>query len=749
MRRLIPSVLAAAALPTLALAQQAAPQPDAAPATAKGETSPPPAKPPLGKPGDKTKTVGEVVVTGQVSPVQSSIDRKSYSLATDLKAQSGGSVADSLRNVPAVEVDIQGNVSLRGDSNVTILVDGKPSSLLSGDTRAQALQSMPADSIERVEVITNPSAEFGANGSAGVINLITKKSRGAGFTGSLRVTGGDSGRIKAGATVGYNSARLNFTGELGVYHDTLKITVFDLREQRATPQGPFQTVFEDQVNDLFATAPYGRGSIDFDLTPKTQIGAEGHFNLTSFHGDVPSRFSDNDPADGLASTFLRDVRLHESRSAGELSVNLRRKLAGDGEFKASLSGEEVNDPRERFGETFDSNPPAPAAFVDQPENIHQHHVELKGDLTQPFADMSKLKAGVDIDYVDNSYRDRAYIGTDAAALVLDPTQSNLFLFRQTVSAAYATYEKPIGELTVLGGLRVEDVRIHLDQATLGETDVNHYANVYPTLHLGWKLSDDQSLTASYSHRVQRPDPILFNPFRLQLDPLDFQSGDPHLKPSQTQSFEVGYERHQGASLFSATLFYRGSRDIFLRVQRDLGGGITLNQLQNVAQVQLAGLDTVLTGKLGSALSYNVSAEAAWKHFDSLGPQFAPARSLVAGSGRGSLTWQASAKDLFQLNGSISQKGLTPQGTVYPLRELDLGYRRKLGEKLFLLVTLQDVLHSYLPLTVNSTPLLRERIKTELSSRQAQIGLTWAFGGGKPKDPGFEFQNGGGGAGPTP
>src|SRR3569623_1443420 len=160
--------MAATALPGVAAAQE---PPASGPVPA--------AKPP--------KTVGEVVVTGQAPAVQTSIDRRSYSVSGDLQAQTG-SISDALRNVPSVEVDVQGNVSLRGDPNVTILVDGKPSSLFQGDNKAQALQSLPADSIERVEVITNPSAEFRADGTAGVINLISKKAKGVGRTGSVRLT---------------------------------------------------------------------------------------------------------------------------------------------------------------------------------------------------------------------------------------------------------------------------------------------------------------------------------------------------------------------------------------------------------------------------------------------------------------------------------------------------------------------------------------------------------------------------------
>ncbi|MGZ6037603.1 MAG: TonB-dependent receptor plug domain-containing protein, partial [Phenylobacterium sp.] len=199
MRTGLISLAVAAALPSLAVAQEAAP---AKPAPAPG------------------KTVGEVVVTGQAqAPVQVSIDRKSYDVSKDLQAQSGA-IGDALRNVPSVQVDPQGNVSLRGDSNVTILIDGKPASQFEGDNRALALQSMPASSIERVEVVTNPSAEFRADGSAGIINLITRKARGTGVTGAVNLMAADGDRFAAGLSGGYNSKRLSMTGEVAIRQDT-------------------------------------------------------------------------------------------------------------------------------------------------------------------------------------------------------------------------------------------------------------------------------------------------------------------------------------------------------------------------------------------------------------------------------------------------------------------------------------------------------------------------------------------------
>jgi outer membrane receptor protein involved in Fe transport len=175
------------------------------------------------------KTVGEVTVMG-ASPndYRASIDRKSYGVANDLAATTG-SISDALRNVPSVEVDPQGAVSLRGDPNVTILIDGKPSTLFRGAGAALALQSMPADSIERVEVITSPSAEFSPDGSAGIINLITKRTRKAGRSGSVRLNVGNDGRLNGGLTAAYNSNRLTLSANLSAQTQPNNAKVDDAR----------------------------------------------------------------------------------------------------------------------------------------------------------------------------------------------------------------------------------------------------------------------------------------------------------------------------------------------------------------------------------------------------------------------------------------------------------------------------------------------------------------------------------------
>ncbi|HEY2357923.1 MAG TPA: TonB-dependent receptor, partial [Phenylobacterium sp.] len=671
---------------------------------------------------------------------QTSIDRRSYSVATDLQAQTGA-IADALRNVPSVEVDVQGNVSLRGDPNVTILVDGKPSSLFQGDNKGQALQSLPADSIERVEVITNPSAEFRADGSAGVINLISKKAKGVGLIGSVRVVTGDGDRYSASASTGYNSNDLTIASDLSFRQDTQKTHTVDNRRQLDPAGGGFDAVDQDQITHFLANSFNGRTSVDYDLTPRTRIGGETHGNYTFFRISAPSQFSAEDVAGAPADSFDRLLSVHQKRAALEFSGNLRQKVGGEGEFVLSLSHEDINDDRVRAGHTSDQVPPAPDLFDEQRLDNHLHLTDLKGDYTQPMADNSKVKLGFDIEYVDNAYRNRGFTGSAPDALVPDASLTNLFLFKRTISAAYATYEQPIGDLTVLAGLRVEDVRMDLDQATLGRSDENKYLKAYPSLHLGWKLADAQQLTASFSRRVQRPDPSEFNSFRFMIDPLNFRSGNPFLKPQQTQSFELGYEYRQSPVLLLATLYYRENRDGVADVARDLGDGVVLTQRANIAQSRSTGVELVANGRLTKTLTYNVNGNIGWSQLDALGPTFAPARSLFTPSGRGSLTWQPTAADTVQLNAFMNGKRLTPQGYADSMVGVDVGYRHKLTDKLSLMMTAQDVLGTFRAFQAIDTPVLHERTTTDFDTRQVRIGLTWSFGGGRQKDQGFEFQNG--------
>jgi len=730
----------------LCLALAAAPS--LAPSLSWAQDKPQPAKP-AAKPAAATPghTVGEVVVTGQGPALQTSIDRRSYDVTKDLQA-TGGSIGEALRNLPAVQVDPLGNVSLRGDPNVTILIDGKPSSMFEGDSKAQSLQAMPANQIERVEVITNPSAEFRADGTAGIINLVTKKARGAGATGSAKLTAANHGRMTASLNGGYNSKTLSVSGDLNLRHDNQLSHTVDDRHLFDVAAGGFDEIRQTQVQYSQLDFDSARAAIDYDLSPKTRLSAEirGTYIDVTYGG--PAQFVDSDPAGATTSLFERDLDLHQLRANGVASATLRHSFAEPGrELTVSLTSDVTNDDRTRAGRTLSFTPPAPASFDKQRLNYDYDRTQLKADYVHPMGEGATLKAGLDLEYDDNSYRNLGTRGPAAEGQAFDPSLSNLFLFRQSIDQAYVTYERPFGDLTVLAGLRAEDVRIDLDQATVGRKDRNAYTRFYPSLHLSWTLDDRQKLTASYSHRVQRPNPLQFNTFPILLDPVNLRAGNAGLKPQETHSFEAGYEYRSGPTIYLATLYYRENFNGFSDVVRDIGNGVFLTTAANISKSRTVGADLVANGRLSKSLTYNVSSTIGWTEIDPQPLGSPTTRSAVSLSGRGNLTWQVTPKDLVQFNGFLNGKQLTSQGFFEPLGALNIGYRHKFDDRFAFVLTVQDMLHNLKFTQVIDTPTLKVRNATFLNSRQIQAGFTWTFGGGKPRDPGFDFGAGGGGGGP--
>jgi outer membrane receptor protein involved in Fe transport len=710
-------------VPALLAAVQAAPA--AAPAT------------PPQRPAEASTGVSAVEVKADAPPVRTSIDRRSYSISGDLSSQAG-TVADALRNIPSVEVDLQGNVSLRGDPSVTILIDGKPSGLFQGEGRGQALQQMSADRIDRVEVSTNPSAEFRGDGTGGVINLITKKAKGAGRTSGLRLTAGDGGRGGVSGNIGYNGGKLSASGDLGYRRDTADQVDYEQRRQAdldSETRGQTQLDFESVTS---------QGTVDYDLTDKLRLGGEARLSRFDLAVDSQSHTDRENGAADPTQVYDRDLTVRQRRDNAAISGSLRRKFDGEGhELSLKLSYDVTDDNRVRTGRTVNSLPAATSAFDQQRLGYDVRQTDLKGDYVRPMGEGRTLKLGFDLQFDDNGYKNQGYRGLTLEGLVPDPLLTSDFLYEQTLSQAYATYEQPVGDLTVLAGLRYE--KSQLDLASPGREDQNDTADWLPSLHLSYPLGERQKLTASYSERLQRPGPFDLNPVPFLLDPVNYRIGNPNLKPQETQSFELGWQYRKAPMLAMATLYYRLNDKVMSDVVTDIGNGVFVTTKANVAQSRNGGLELVLNGKLSKTLTYNLSTNLFWTELDGSNLGFQGERSATSASGRASLSWQATAKDLIQVNGFTSGKRLTAQGYVMPSTGIDLGWRRKIDDRLSLVVTVQDVLGLYRDKQVIDTPALKSLVVRDVDARMLRVSLAWTFGGGKRKDAGFDFQ---GPAGPS-
>lgn len=699
----------------------------------------PPAKP-AEKPAPGA-TVGEITVQGTAPPVRTSIDRNSYSVANDLQATTG-SISDALRNVPSLEVDVQGNVALRGDTNVTILIDGKPSGMFQGDNRAQALQSLPADQIDRVEVITNPSAAFDPNGSGGIINLVTKKSRKPGANGSLRANVGSQGRQNAGISASYRSGKLTLSGDASYRHDSIKQS-YERERSAVEAGGVVRESLDAGVQGGRVNVINLRGGADYDLTEDDRLSVELRYTLVDFQDRLAFAF---DQTAGGAPTRAYDRFGYQEQDRPSVAgtVRYRHTFGDDHQLDVDVSRERNENEFDRDFLNVNRLPVSPDLTERLTTDTGFWKTTAKIEYAGPMGDGVKLKLGYSLDADDQDYDNRGFRGATPASLTPAASLTNLFRFDQQVHAVYGTYERPFGKLTALAGLRLEAVNIDIDSVTQALRASNDHVSLYPSLHLNYQLTEAQKLTASYSRRIQRPQPQDYNPFRVYQDLQNFRAGNPDLRPQQSDSFELGYQYRKSGAIYQATFFYRDIRDGVNDVTRDLGNGVFLTTRENIGKSRSAGVEIVANGRLFKDFSYNVSGNASWFEIDGAGLGFGSRkRDAMSVTGRANLSWQVTSKDFLQLNGFMNGKRLTPQGYIQPMGGLNLGYRRKVSDQLSLVVTGGDVLNTIRFKRVIDTPTLRDVEAYRPQNRGVFVGFTYAFGGGKPREPGFDFGQGGG------
>jgi outer membrane receptor protein involved in Fe transport len=706
-----------------------------------------------------------VTVTGTTAPVRSSVDRLSYSVANDLQTATG-SVADALRNVPGVEVDPQGNVSLRGDSNVTIMIDGRPSALLRGEGRADALQQMGAQDLERVEVITNPSAAMSPEGTAGVINLVTKKTRRAGKTGTVRASVGTEGRANVGASGSYSTPKLTVSADAGFRKQGGEFTSERLRQRLDPATGAvldssLTETLSNQEGGGFANARLG---VDYDPNPQDRFSLEA--SLFSF-GLKPDGFTSLE-ARNAAGVVTRATRRDFENEFGNENKSVR--LSWRHRFSGGQTGNEheltVDATADMFDNFNDASiqetslvPPGPDAFERNRNTIDRDENRLKVEYARPLAGEQKLRVGYEGALSEVHFDFQRRRGASPSTIALDPIFSNAFAFDQDVHAVYGTYERPHGDkLTVQYGLRVEQAYTTAASTTLPPfglpfrpREENDYFRVYPTLNLGYDLDDTRRIRAGYSRRVQRPQPFDLNPFPIFIDEQNYRTGNPDLEPEVTDSFEAAFQYRRQSTFYLATLFYRQASGGITDIVFARPGGVFETTRANLAESRRVGLELVANGRITPKLTYNASATIAQVEIEPTGfGGITEGRSGTSVNGRLSLSYNPTAKDFLQLSGFVVGEQLQAQGVREPAGMLNFGYRRKVDEKLSLVFSAQNILDTFTQRTRIDTPVLRERFEQNFLAPAAFVGFTYSFGDGTARrrpEPTFEFEQGGGGGAP--
>jgi outer membrane receptor protein involved in Fe transport len=693
-----------------------------------------PASPPTPAPAQApapVSTVTGVVVSAQRPAVKQSIDRTTYNVGDDPQAQTG-TVADLLRGLPSVDVDVDGNPSLRGDSSVQVMINGRPSAMMSGADRGAILQMMGADSVDSIEVITNPSARFSPDGAAGIINIVTKKNYRPGADGVVRASVGEEGRYNLGFNGAYGAGPINIHGGVNLREDTRQ------RDSENLRSNPDPTTGQIVTSDQFDSGTVARNSrsvylgLDYDMTKLDALTMD----MTYHDRGGPPRTLEHDISSLPVSDYLRIGGGDEHGVDEDASARYTHSFAGEEhqftlDIKWSLSQDQD---RHSYLDVF-TLPVGPDTADDQIFHSQELQRQLQAEYTRPLPGDAKLDVGYSLRRDD----DRYFNGADT----LDPmtgaatpnlAQTNDFVFAQTIHALFGTYQRSFGKLGVMAGLRLEQVFIDTDQRTTGLVDHFGYGRVYPSLHLQYPIAKTQTLKASYSLRINRPGPDDLNPFVVVQDAFNESSGNPRLTPQQTHAMEATWLNTLPGATQSVTAYFRQTENDLTDVTQYITPTLLLATKANLGRIRSVGFDFAANGKPSGAFSYTANAYLFDNQVAASNLGYSGIKQGVGYSGKVNLNWRPTSKDLLQTTLNYNSARITPQGLREPNGGVDVGYRRNLLSDLAAVFTMSDVFNSRGEKTVIDTATVHDLALRGASGRIAYVGLTWKLGGAKSQHP---------------
>jgi outer membrane receptor for ferrienterochelin and colicin len=685
-----------------------------------------------------------VVVTARKLAVETLIDRKVYSVTDDVQA-TFGTVSDVLSAIPSVDVDPDGNVSLRGDSNVLILIDGKPSTQFSGSAAGDNLQTMAAKDIERIEVMTTPPAQFKADGAAGVINIITRKKQPDGLAGSLQGSLGSGGRSVVGASTSYSSGRLTASATAGFRHDyRQRLLESDVRAPNPTTAQLLDS--NSSLNErIRRQAPTVGLSAEYALDDRQSVSGSVRWNERGGLRTYTQLNDSSTPAGLLTSSSRRISAGHDPETDYDERLGFLRKLARPGEEIDISVHRSTSHQREHYDYTNDSFIPAAATFYNN-LNLREDHAttEFGVDYALPFSKARSLKLGYAFEQDDFRYGNAGNnVDPVTGVQTVDPNVTNDFKFRQQINAGYASYQATIGTWNWLAGLRAELTHTDAQQLTDNVSNSGSYFRIYPSLHADRSLSDEATLSFGASRRVTRPDPSNLDPFVDHEYTPNLRAGNANLQPQYTQSYEFGYGFEGRGLAYQLTGYYRRNRDSATDVTEYLGNGFSLTTKANLPKNDSAGLEFTSNGHIVPQLAYSLSGNLFYSQIDATALGVPGLQSTSGVNGKLKLDYRPTSADSVQLIVTRTDKRLTPQGYVSAINIVNVGYKHQVTSDLTAIVTVSDVFNGQHYERFESTPAFTGDYLRAVRGRVLYVGVIYSFGSTKKdKQANFEYDQGG-------
>lgn len=533
---------------------------------------------------DSTMLEG-VELRAEASTVEIKLDKRVYNVGQDMMVK-GGTVSDVLDNVPSVSVDVEGNVSLRGNENVRILIDGRPSNAINV---TDALRLLPADAIDKVEVITNPSARYDAEGGGGILNIILKKGKNQGLNGVVTGTVGDPRNYGLTGNINFKSENFNVFATLG-YSD-----------RNSPGNSKTDSEYFDQDGNTTGFINERRKNNRLREAYNGSFGSEWYLDKTTTWTNTVSYRRDNgsNPDEVLFYDYDADFnylgvrrRFNDQTNKGEnieYASNLIKKFKKDDhqltvDFSTSLNKD--ND----FSYIFDATDQTTANIQRQNRNLFQT------DYVLPIGENTRFEAGYRGDFtkVITDF-DVETFNDDTNEFETDPRFSNLFEYKEYVNAFYTQFGSKISKFSYLFGLRWEDSNIGVNLISNNDYNNKRYNNFFPSAFFAYEISEKSNVTLSYSRRIQRPRGRFLNPTANLSSNINIFQGNPDLDPAMTDAFDLGYIKRWQKFTLSTSAYINKTNDVFQFIRRESG------DFEN-------GVPVILSGPINLATEYRFGFE---------------------------------------------------------------------------------------------------------------------------------------------
>ena len=699
---------------------------------------------------EDSQTLKEVQVTGQRSQMKLEVDRKTFSVDNVLAA-AGGNATELLEQIPSIEVTTDGEISLRGNSSVEVWINGKASGLTS-DNRYDILQQIPAESIERVEVIDNPSAKFSAEGSAGIINIILKRDRKAGYYGSLRAGADTRGGWNTGANINYSSGLLEAYGNIG--YRARRGGGGSESEQQYLQTNEYQRYYSEDNNrggGLFARAGltwHLTEKDDITLSGMTMQGSRESDNTTPYHyGTIGA------PQDSYVMTRRTtgdgDNQMYHAELGYDHNWSDKHKL----KFVFAFNRWTSDNSSTYQDRTVYYTPAAAeqAIYQYRPSFINNRGFETKLEYENQITDNLKLEAGYNGNFSHENTPQESWVDStswEGTNLQEERSFFNRFIYDNNIHALYLTVNTKLWQrLGVMAGLRGEYWRVdtesydwyqeHGQQAPSGIESPSpfkkDYFQLFPSLFLSYELTPTAQLQLNYTRRLRRPWGGQLNSFKNTRDATMVEFGNPELTPEFSNSFSLNFLKTWAEHTLSISSYYRPTTDVIQRIRYQGDDGIMYSTNENVAKNQRAGVELIMKDKLFRILDLTTTVNAYYYKLD--GFSYVINKQVITGASDENFSWDARMLASFilpysislQATGNYRSRSVITQGYRKGNGSLDLGLRKSfLNKQLALAINWRDVFNTRHWETYTSSTTFT-RYQKNWRDPRVNFTLTWNFG----------------------